>query len=76
MLDPIRSRNMHDERVMWWYRQKSGNVCLAEAMLSAKPELRAQADADASKDLQWVHVQMVDRYRSLGCGMRLGRCGG
>lgn len=69
MLDPIRPRIMHDERVKWWYRQ---NVVMfaSRAMLSANPGLRAQADAAAGKDLQWVHVRMLDRYRSLGCMMR------
>jgi hypothetical protein len=65
MLDPIRPRIMHDERVKWWYRQ---NVVMfaARTMLSATPRLRAEADAAAGKDLQWVHVRMLHRYSSLG----------
>jgi SAM-dependent methyltransferase len=69
MLDPIRPRIMHDERVMWWYRQ---NVIMfaSRAMLSANPVLRALADAAAGQDLQWVHVEMLHRYRSLGWMVR------
>jgi hypothetical protein len=66
MLDPIRPRIMHDERVKWWYRQ---NVVMfvSRAALSANPALKAQADAAAGSELQWVHVEMLHRYRSLGC---------
>jgi hypothetical protein len=69
MLDPIAPRLMYDERVAWWYRQ---NIVLfaSQALLSTDTRLRELADAVAGKEREWVHVEMIHRYRSLGCILR------
>lgn len=69
MLDPIRPRIMRDERVMWWYRQ---NVVIfaSRKALDANPGLASLAGVAAGTELQWVHVEMLQRYRSLGCMVR------
>jgi SAM-dependent methyltransferase len=69
LLDPVRPWIIHDSRVEWWYRQNTV-LFASDAALSDRPELKAQADAAAQADLEWVHVTMLERYRSLSCILR------
>jgi SAM-dependent methyltransferase len=69
MLDPIRPRIMRDEQVKWWYRQ---NIVMfaSRSLLRERSDLRALADAAAKTNLEWVHVEVLARYRSLGLMLR------
>ncbi len=68
MLDPIRPRIMHDERVAWWYRQNIVMFVSPQALVAHR-ELKAKMEV-TGPELEWVHVEMLRRYRSFGCIVR------
>jgi SAM-dependent methyltransferase len=68
-LDPLRRKIRDDQRVNFWYRQNLLMFASEEAV-AANQLLKAEAAHESQADIEWIHISMVRKDRSVKAMLR------